>query len=294
MVSEECLDTEGASVIPGTTITILPRMLGYGGTAVVYDGYDAHYQQHCAVKVSRTANDVAQLKHEAQIYRHLGMRTMGVPGMIWSGKIEDKHAIVLSRSTGQQPLTSFAPMASMETFRAVGIKLLACLREIHYKRVVHGDIKPPNILVFEPRSGRVQVSLIDFGYAVLMNKQYLRQAAEASSYSIARNVRGGTCIFASINWQRNTSISYRDDLESLVYTLYFLKCGALPWCVAHKGRVQALDTDHMLECKLQMCQWIKASGAPPQLASLWQYARDLQVDEEPDYDYIIHTIFQDF
>lgn len=39
----------------------------------------------------------------------------------------------------------------------------------------------------------------------------------------------GTALFASVNAHTGMELSRRDDIESLVYTLMYLRMGSLPW-----------------------------------------------------------------
>ncbi|PSS35541.1 hypothetical protein PHLCEN_2v1504 [Hermanssonia centrifuga] len=164
---------------------------------------------------------------------------------------------------------------------------LMCLQEIHFKCVIHADIKPSNIFL-HVQNGSYQVYLIDFGYALIVNERRVSSQNEPPPGSAAA-IRGGTILFSSINWQHDRPISYRDDLESLVYTLLYLRFGQLPWWNPRSGHI-VLDEDVVEKLKQT---WVDLPWAPTELVDLWHYARELRVDEKPDYDYILGTIFRD-
>lgn len=123
------------------------------------------------------------------------------------------------------PYTLQSLVLDTDGFFALTKSLLTLLRAFHLpdaknKMWVHKDIKPENILV------RTQTPpslvLIDFGSTIV--------AGSSSSEQTYR--------WSSINIQSCRPCSALDDLESLLYVLYFLHRKTLPWMdIKHKKEI---------------------------------------------------------
>ena len=98
----------------------------------------------------------------------------------------------------------------------IGVQLLDGLKEMHEVYRVHRDIKTDNM-----RSDGENVFLTDFGTILRCND-------ESGKFNQVDKVTGyfaGSHIFLSLNGHYLRSISFRDDLESLGYTLLALLAG---------------------------------------------------------------------
>lgn len=97
----------------------------------------------------------------------------------------------------------------------LGIILVDIVQTLHDKNIVHGDIKPKNIATGQ--SNQNEIYLIDFGLAKQVTHENMQIATEI-----------GTPAFMSLGAHQKF-VAYRNDLESLAYTLAFLYLGNLPW-----------------------------------------------------------------
>jgi serine/threonine protein kinase len=86
------------------------------------------------------------------------------------------------------------------------------LEEIHKAGYIHLDINPDNL-----RMKNNQLYFLDFG----MSKSYLKDSGEHIAYC-DKSLRKGTPVFCSINTLYYRSLSRRDDLESLGYTMLYI------------------------------------------------------------------------
>ncbi|CAJ2500795.1 Uu.00g036480.m01.CDS01 [Anthostomella pinea] len=110
---------------------------------------------------------IPNLEHEAAVYKHLEqMQGTAVPiflgdvdlrnmGKVYYDDLRVYIEYMLFLSWGGNTIDSSA---------SVG-KVLGCLRSIHEKGVVHGDVRRANVL-FDPRTGRVMV--VDFERASIV------------------------------------------------------------------------------------------------------------------------------
>ena len=159
---------------------VVERLLSAGGFAITYLAWDQQFDDRCVIK--ELAID--------QLMVRSGATMMPLPGReddvaIWVQKVQ-KEAQVLHRlrSSGVVPVRAtwrengtayFAmdfidgielpdeptPGANWATWEPVATKFLAALGAIHATGLVHGDIKPQNVLV--NREGNPVI--IDFGTA---------------------------------------------------------------------------------------------------------------------------------
>lgn len=109
------------------------------------------------------------------------------------------------------------------TVSRLAMRLFSILEACHSVRVVHGDIKPENLLLTKRQGGEVQ--MVDFGEAVRFDDAYSATVDDA----VSRDAWRGTMLFSSANVDSGSKITFRDDLESVIFTLAYLRTGRLPW-----------------------------------------------------------------
>lgn len=93
----------------------------------------------------------------------------------------------------------------------------------------------------------------------------------------------GTVKFGSINTHRGIEQSRRDDLESLVYCIYYFLKGKVPW-----DGVQAKTKKEkyvaIMEMKLLFQE--ELATIEKRLSNIYDYVRRLSFNETPDYCFI--------
>src|SRR4029450_12951073 len=119
-------------------------------------------------------------------------------------------------------------------FLSLALSLASILGEVHYRDVIHKDIKPSNII----REPSGEARLIDFGAATLQLVEYLDAAPT--------HLIEGTLAYMSPEQtgRMNRVVDYRTDFYSLGVTFYELLTGqrpfqardALEWFHAHMAR----------------------------------------------------------
>jgi serine/threonine-protein kinase len=138
---------------------VIDGVLGHGGSATVYRAHDQHSAEHpIALKVlaedHRGAVELARLQREFDFAQRLGHPR--IVSVIRRG--EDWLAM------------QFVDGGTVATLRSLSDRLAAlaqiadALDYVHSCGIVHCDVKPSNILVFEEFS-RAGAVLIDFGVA---------------------------------------------------------------------------------------------------------------------------------
>lgn len=194
--------------------------LGSGSFGDVYkakmqDGRDV------AIKFERKIQKTRFLQNEIAVYRKLkGM--VGFPKSIANGSTAD-HYFIAVELLGPSLMTFFKSHGEsfgLSTVLKIGIQILDRLEILHTKNIVHGDLKPENVVVGYNDSSKLY--LIDFGLSTeIENADELRVPFRIDS------VRG-TLKYMSVGAHQGI-VAFQNDIESLGYLLVFLLSGKMPW-----------------------------------------------------------------
>lgn len=263
------------------------KALGKGGFGTTYRGLHVETMQPLAIKVEHAAKTAKHgkytpLQHEQQIYALLHP-CPGLPAIEWQGTVTEDAAE--SRVLVMELLGSALHAMPLPLPRAAvldcGAQMLRLLQHCHERGIVHRDIKPDNIMRGrDEHKGRL--FLVDFGLA----KQVCSK--DGTHMPLARNKKlTGSASYCSIFTHQGLSQSYRDDLESLVYTLLLLATGSLPWQgLGRKGKQTKAE-------KIEIYRNIgqaKAAQPPsvlcrgqPELQELLEVAQSLSYGQLPPY-----------
>lgn len=212
------------------------RALGEGGNGKVWRARDAETGEPVAIKVEDaqgTTEEESALAREYELTRAVAaidvrffpsvhyfgrQNVMGKPSRVMvldllaGGSLEDVSQRV-SLGTGFSRCTT----------ARVAERLVATLEVMHGARIIHGDIKPDNLLLSKPHGG--DIKLVDFGEAVPFDNEYVARIDE----TVPEDRWRGTLLFSSVHVDSGSKASFRDDFESAVYTLAYLRTGRLPW-----------------------------------------------------------------
>ncbi len=204
----------------------LRALVGSGGMAKVYLGWDLKYDRLVAVKImhARHLNNeefVQRFKAEANMIAQLAH--VNIVTMYDAGQDGMKPYIVMEYVQGVTLLKLMTKEKSRwikDSRDAVGIvlKILAALEHAHKNHIAHLDIKPQNILVSEDLK---KVKVTDFGISRMIN-------TAADSTTEEGNVLGSAYYF-SPEQASGKPVDGRSDLYSVGIVLYELVTGRKPF-----------------------------------------------------------------
>jgi serine/threonine protein kinase len=163
----------------------------------------------------------------------------------------------------------------------LAIQILQQLNNLHKNGIVHQDVKPDNF-VFDKKSNKFK--LIDFGLSnfFLKDNNHIEFKKNSS--------RCGTLRYMSINCHRKYSLSRRDDLISLSYSLIYLYLKKLPWKnikLNDKNKLNIL----IKNLKIEFENNINIYSLPSPISQLFNYSVNLKFSKKPDYNFLIKGIY---
>jgi hypothetical protein len=238
----------GMTVTPGAWLDqrfeIIER-LGKGGMGIVYKARDATNNQQCAIKLAypqHDKNDDGAKRFEREVLATKLVDHNNVVKVFDSGQLECGIQFMameivpgeeLKRKLVRQgalPLTY-----SLELTEGILLGLKAC----HDKEVVHRDLKPDNIRVFE-HDDQVQIRIMDFGLSRLLNEQI--QVNQEIFMTQHTTVSGSPAYMAPESITDAGNVDFRCDLYSVGVCLFEFVTGTLPF----PGRTVLEFLDHHL------------------------------------------------
>jgi serine/threonine protein kinase len=235
--------------IPGHTIA---GVLGQGGFATVYRGWQVAVGREVAVKVDNRV--LLSERDRRRFVREVTAagRLSGHPHVIDvydAGTLADGRPYMVMElcpaGSLDDAVRGHGPMAP-EQVRDIGIRIADALAAAHAAGILHRDIKPANILVNQYG----MVGLSDFGLASIL--------AGEGEQSVTREAL--TPAFASPESFRAGEPTVAGDLYSLAATLYALLAGRPPRFPADGGSPSLATLMSLHEKPVE-----DVPGAPPEL-----------------------------
>ncbi|EUC58905.1 kinase domain protein [Rhizoctonia solani AG-3 Rhs1AP] len=254
--------------------------LGSGGFGRVFRAVQSDTKRVVALKQCRAPLRLKRppLHYEANVLRTLSGHP-SIPEVYAYGRIE--HFELLSMQLLHQSLGDV-----VKEGRPLGVKVVAnvasqmidALEHVHSHGLVHRDIKPDNIMLKSADSWTL--CLIDFGLTHPTSNS--RVSIKPTPQEESKTPDKSAYLFGTLPFA--TQLVFRDDLESLAYTLLWLIRGYLPWshytkCGSRVSRIRQVFAQKKRHTGLTM-----APGLPAEFAELVDYARSLSLDAKPEYN----------
>ncbi|KIY49174.1 casein kinase [Fistulina hepatica ATCC 64428] len=263
---------------------IIKRDLGRGAYGRVVSAYDAVNERSVALKIEDSrlfdrASMEPALYREYNFYR-FGGPIPGVSSMRWCGIHGPYNLLAIDElgPTLQARLDVCNGHFHLKTVLILADQLFKRIQQLHARGIVHGDLKPENLLFGNPEGpARNVVHLVDLGLAKLWRDP---QTGEHNPFFMQGDLTGNQH-FASVNMHWGCASARRDDIESIVYILIYLLHGCLPWDALAS---RPLD-EHMCvaSMKASIAPQELCEGLPAEFAAVLEYARGLDYEDKPDY-----------
>lgn len=258
--------------------------LGKGSCGAVYLARDRARDTYVAIKVAHKGDYF--LEQEKKAYKKINSGNLypGMPELYGSFRHEDIYDCLVIQRLGRKSLWDIYVarnrVFSDQTIMLLGAQLVSRLEVLHYKNVLHRDLKPDNIIP-GLRGESDTIYLIDFGVSsYIKERNGQHKAITTGNTQIPGNYR-----YASLNAHRAIRWSRRDDLESLGFVLLHLSRKGIPWSTYDHNPNNLRRVRKKKETKItSLC------GNIPAMKDYMNYVRGLVYDEKPDYHYL-KTLF---
>ena len=208
------------------------RLLGEGGMGQVWFGRQLDAPREVVIKVihpsrAGTARSRTTLEQEVALMSRL--RHPNVVELLEGGS-DPEH--------GPCIIMEYLPGISLELLRRrekrfpvarVGRwlgQLCAGLHAAHAAGIVHGDLKPENLMVLDAGESGERIKVMDFGLARLSDVPHI---ALDKLNGTCRHIGGGTPDYLSPEQIRGDGVDHRADIYSVGVLLFLLLTGRLPF-----------------------------------------------------------------
>lgn len=206
--------------------------LGRGGMGVVFRAYDTHLRRPVALKM--LTGRIASLGSagSAVLAEARAASALNHPAIITIyevGEHNGQHFIVMELLSGTN-LRSMLEEGRVDlriVFR-IGTQIAEALHAAHSEGVIHGDVKPENVMVLS--NGHVK--LLDFGIARRFSITTNTMTLQSGGVCDHEQRFAGTPAYTAPEALRSSRIDSRGDLYSLGVVLFELAAGYRPFDAA--------------------------------------------------------------
>lgn len=196
------------------------EMIGTGGMATVYRGYDNILNREVAVKILR--QDLALNEHAVKRFRREAQSalTLSHPNIVSIydvGEDLNTYYIVMEYIKGftlKEYIQTNGPLA-LEEALPIMRQISSAILHAHENQIIHRDIKPQNILI--DSYGHVKIT--DFGIAMLLQAATMTQT----------NTTIGSVHYLSPEQAKGSTVTIQTDIYSMGILFYELLIGRPPF-----------------------------------------------------------------
>jgi serine/threonine protein kinase len=208
--------------------------LGGGGMGIVYQAVraDEVFHRICAMKVIRpeisTDTLLQRFRQERQILARLDH--VNIARIVDGGSTPEGLPYFVMDFVDGPSINKFCTEHALSVRPRLALfqQVCAAVQYLHNNHVIHGDLKPPNILVGNDGT----VKLVDFGIASALS------AADGQENRALPLMTPG---YASPEQMQGKPLTPASDVYSLGVVLYELLTGSQPFPATGRGRLELLN-----------------------------------------------------
>ena len=282
----------------------LVSCIGAGGMGEVFKAVHRRMKRQVAIKV--LSLDKVNNRGRIELFQREieTMAQLSHPNIVTAYDADEceRGAYLVMEFVGGSDLATLVKKRRILTLRRAVEYIVQAARGLHYahsQKVVHGDVKPANMLLSQ--DGTVKIT--DLGLARLVSNALPLDLGGDQSANLNPKAIAGTVSFMPPEQAfRPTEVDHRADIYSLGCSLYFLLTGrtlfteknVLTHLVAHRDRPRPLlrdsraDTPQELEA---IYQRMVAPLAADRYGSMAEVVEALEACELPDVlDQTVHSV----
>jgi len=198
------------------------RLIGRGGTALVFRAYDREHRRYVALKqlrpeAARDPEAIQTFLREGKLaQRAQNQHVVRAYGTVWLAPNEP--LLVFEYLPGNDLAHVVGQRGTLTVMEAAAYAKQACsgLAAIHAAGIIHADIKPSNLLLTSTSSGP-RVKIVDFG------------AAHTRTQAPRKGLVGSPSFMPPEQLRDEPSLGERRDLWALGAALFTLLAGRSPF-----------------------------------------------------------------
>ena len=283
------------------------EQIGEGAFSKLYKAYDFRLNKHVALKIEKNINEKTLLQKEFEIYNSL-LKLPCVPRMynfiknITNEKDETKQVNCIEMELLGKNLLLFKKTFNYYNNILVYDILqqcLICIQKLHNFGFIHRDIKPSNFCLNKNDEKNIilnyknsiffkhdiNVYLIDFGLVKKINEKNLEKN------DINKQGFIGTLAYASIRAHLKEELSKKDDLWSFFFMILDLLNENLPWRnFSYENEKEIIDIKQKCIDNPEKYLFLKNTKNNKEIMNIFNYIKNLNFENEPDYDYIYNQL----
>jgi serine/threonine-protein kinase len=239
------------------------QLLGEGGMGIVYLAEHPVIGRKVAIKVlhialAKDTEVVARFFNEARAIHTIGHEH--IVEILDFGQTGDGQPYFIMEYLAGESMNERISRGAIPAPEVAEIADQIChaLGAAHQKGIIHRDLKPHNVQLLGTSHGQMQVKLLDFGVAKILNLGDGSQSVKTRTGSLM-----GTPLYMSPEQCKGSgAIDHRTDIYSLGVMLFEMLAGRPPFVAEGVGELFA---KHMLEAPPQLAEL--APDAPPAMVA---------------------------